>query len=100
MLSRAALLLLLQIGKVVAITKPDEACCSRPEDRDVQLDVNWFYRPEEAVGGRKVRPAGVGGFLQEQQVWWKFRAAAAAGRYVSEASGEAADDRKVRQSST
>jgi hypothetical protein len=43
---------------VVAITKPDEAYCSRPEDRDVQLDVNWFYRPEEAVGGRKVRHAG------------------------------------------
>jgi hypothetical protein len=49
------LLLLLQIGKVVAIVKPDEAYCSRPEDRDVQLQVNWFYRPEEAVGGRKVR---------------------------------------------
>jgi hypothetical protein len=52
---KCSIVLLLQIGKVVGIVKPDEAYCSRPEDRDVQLQVNWFYRPEEAVGGRKVR---------------------------------------------
>lgn len=34
------------IGKVVNIVKTEE-------EKDVQLQVNWFYRPEEAVGGRK-----------------------------------------------
>lgn len=37
----------LQIGKVLAIIKPDNG-------DEIQLKVNWFYRPEEAVGGRKV----------------------------------------------
>lgn len=34
------------VGKVVGIVKPDDG-------GDVQLQVNWFYRPEEAIGGRK-----------------------------------------------
>ena len=33
------------------------------------LGVTWFYRPEEAVGGRKV--SGVGGVgAQRRGVWW------------------------------
>lgn len=57
----------LQICKVVTIAKPDAASDARPEDRDVQLQVNWFYRPEEAVGGRKVRPGGGG---DRRVRWW------------------------------
>ncbi|KAF8067400.1 hypothetical protein HT031_002448 [Scenedesmus sp. PABB004] len=34
-----------QIGEVTSIVQPDKG--------DVQLGVKWFYRPEEAVGGRK-----------------------------------------------
>eukprot|EP00878_Enallax_costatus_P010993 GHUV01011481.1.p1 GENE.GHUV01011481.1~~GHUV01011481.1.p1 ORF type:complete len:138 (+),score=9.43 GHUV01011481.1:129-542(+) len=34
------------VGKIVHIIQPDD-------DNDIQLYVNWFYRPEEAFGGRK-----------------------------------------------
>lgn len=40
-------MLLLQVGKIVHIIQPDDAS-------EVQLYVSWFYRPEEAFGGRKV----------------------------------------------
>jgi hypothetical protein len=38
----------LQIGRIKKISQ------STSEPQDVELEVTWFYRPEEAVGGRKV----------------------------------------------
>lgn len=37
-----------QIGKIVDIEQ------FGPKPDDVKLDVVWYYRPEEALGGRKV----------------------------------------------
>lgn len=36
----------MQIGRVKGITQP--------ETGDTEIELTWFYRPEEAVGGRKV----------------------------------------------
>lgn len=40
---------LLQVAKIKRLFQISS------DPQDVELEVSWFYRPEEAVGGRKVR---------------------------------------------
>eukprot|EP00775_Hariotina_reticulata_P001335 gene1335-1678_t len=49
-----------KIGKLLSIIKPDAG-------GDIQLHVNWFYRPEEAIGGRKAFHGEKELFLSDHQ---------------------------------
>ena len=75
-LSLAGLSLLVALWVLTRLTLPaqigkiKEALQDPTDDEHVELKLCWFYRPEEAVGGRKVGAAAALGQRCHYMVTW------------------------------